>query len=91
MNPHGDRKPEPVDPEHLLRMLDLEMIQQRAIWKQASARRKSVRAISFLFLFVVVLGALLAAYLAYSSGWMDDRHHRSQPPSSPAPTVTNRP
>jgi hypothetical protein len=91
MNPHGDRKPESVDPEHLLRMLDLEMIQQRAMWKQAGARRKSVRAISFLFLFVVILGALLAAYFAYSSGWMDDRRSRNQPPSSPSPAVTNRP
>jgi hypothetical protein len=90
MNPHGDRKPEPVDPEHLLRMLDLEMIQQRAIWKQASERRKSVRAISFLFLFVVILGALLAAYFAFSSGWMDNRRSPSQPESSPAPAA-NRP
>jgi flagellar basal body-associated protein FliL len=90
MNPHGDRKPEPVDPEHLLRMLDLEMIQQRAIWKQASGRRKSLRAISFLFLFVVILGALLAAYFAFSSGWMDDRRSRNQPESSPAPAA-NRP
>ena len=88
MNPHGDGKPEPVEPEHLLRMLDLEMIQQRAIWKQASARRKSLRAVSFLFLFVVILGSLLAAYFVYSSGWMDDRRGRNNNPSTPAPAVT---
>ena len=31
MNPHGNGKPEPVDPEHMVRMLELEMMQQRAL------------------------------------------------------------
>jgi len=87
MNPHGDGKPEPVDPEHLLRMLDIEMIQQRAIWKQAHARRSSLRTISFLFLFVVILGALIAAYFALSSGVFDDRHPRNNPATSPTPAA----
>ena len=91
MNPHGDRKPEPVDPEHLLRMLDLEMIQQRAIWKQASARRSSLRALSFLFLFIVILGALLAAYFAYSTGVFDDRQIRKNAAPTPAPAGPARP
>ena len=91
MNPHGNGKPEPVDPEHLLRMLDVEMIQQRAIWKQAAARRSSLRMVSFLFLFVVILGALLAAYFVFSSGWMDEQRTRNSTPPSPAPAVTTRP
>jgi hypothetical protein len=91
MNPHGNGKPEPIDPEHLLRMLDVEMIQQRAIWKQAAARRKSLRAVSFLFLFIVMLGALLAAYFAFSFGWMDDRPARHNTAPSPTPDVATRP
>jgi len=91
MNPHGDGKPEPVDPEHLLRMLDLEMVQQRAVWKQASARRKSLRTVSFLFLVLIILGALVAAYFAFSSGWMDDPRSRNSTPSSPPPAVAPRP
>lgn len=90
MNPHGDRKPEPVDPEHLLRMLDIEMIQQRAIWKQANARRNSFRAFSFLFLFAVILAGCLAAYYAFTSGRVDDlRAHN--PGASPTPAVAIRP
>ena len=87
MNSHGDGKPEPGDPEQLLRMLDIEMMQKRAIRKQASARRKSLRAVSLLFLVVVVLGALVAAYFAFSNRGMDDpARHRT--PASPAPAVT---
>lgn len=91
MNPHGDGKPEPVDPEHMLRMLDVEMIQQRAIWKQAAARRSSLRTLSFLFLFVVILGALLAAYFVFSSGWIDEQRSRHTPTSSPTPDAATRP
>ena len=54
MNSNGEGKPEPVDPEMLLRMVELEMIQKRAARQQASARRNSWRAASFLFLFIVV-------------------------------------
>jgi hypothetical protein len=89
MNPHGDGKPEPVDPEQLLRMLDVELIHQRALRKQASARRSSLRTLSFLFLFVVILGAMLAAYFAFSSGRVDDLRARNS--SSPTPAAITRP
>jgi hypothetical protein len=91
MNPHGDGKPEPVDPEHMLRMLEIEMIQQRALRKQASARRSSLRALSFLFLFLVILGAALAAYFAFTSGRVDDLRARGNLAASPTPAVLNRP
>ena len=91
MNPHGNGKPEPVDPEHMLRMLEIEMIQQRALRKQASARRSSLRALSFLFLFLVILGAALAAYFAFTSGRVDELRARSDSASSPTPAVSTRP
>lgn len=89
MNPHGDGKPEPVDPEHTLRMLEIEMIQQRALRKQASARRSNMRALSFLFLFLVVVGAAVAAYYAFTSGRVDEL--RNNAPPSPTPAVITRP
>ena len=91
MNPHGDGKPEPVDPEHTLRMLELEMIQQRALRNRERARRKSVRTMSFLFLFLVILGAVFAAYFAFTSGRVDDLSARNNSSSSPTPAVTTRP
>jgi hypothetical protein len=91
MNPHGNGKPEPIDPEHMLRMLDLQLMQQRALRKQASARRNSVRVLSFFFLFVVILGAAVAAYFAFTSGRVDDLRARNKPASSPTPAVATRP
>ena len=91
MNPHGDRKPEPIDPEQMLRMLDIELMQKRALRKQASARRTSMRIVSFFFLFVVILGAAVAAYFAFTSGRADDLRARQNMTSSPTPVVTTRP
>ena len=91
MNPHGNGKPEPVDPEHMLRMLEVEMMQQRALRQQASARRSSLRTLSFLFLFLVILGAAGAAYFAFTSGRVDDLRARSNSASSPTPAIFTRP
>jgi hypothetical protein len=91
MNPHGNGKPEPVDPEHMLRMLEIEMIQQRALRKQASARRSNLRTLSFLFLFLVVLGAAVAAYFAFTSGRVDELRARDNAAPSPTPAVATRP
>jgi hypothetical protein len=91
MNPHGDGKPEPVDPEHTLRMLEIEMMQQRAVRKHASARRSSLRAVSFLFLFLVILGAAVAAYFAFTSGRVDELRTRANTLPSPTPAAVTRP
>ena len=91
MNPHDDRKPESADPEQMLRMLDLELMRQRALRKQAGARRNSWRILSFLFLFVVILGGLFAAYLAVTSGRVDELRARHDTASSPTPAVATRP
>ena len=50
MNSNREGKPESVEPEMLLRMVELEMMQKRAARQQASARRNSWRAASFFFL-----------------------------------------
>jgi hypothetical protein len=90
MNPHGDGKPEP-DPEQMLRLLEIEMMQQRALRKQANARRSNLRAVSFLFLFLVILGSAVAAYFAFTSGRVDELRNRDNALATPTPAVATRP
>ncbi|MEN3371191.1 MAG: hypothetical protein V7609_3334 [Verrucomicrobiota bacterium] len=91
MNSHGDGKSEPVDPEHLLRMLDLELMQKRAQRQQESARRSNWRALSFLFLLIVVVAGFLAVYFAFSSGRLEELRARSAAPPSPTAAPATRP
>ncbi len=85
MNSNGESKPEPVDPEMLVRMLEIEMIQKRAARQQASARRNTWRAASFLFLFIVLLAAGFALYFVFSSGRLDEMSSRNGPPVTATP------
>jgi hypothetical protein len=50
------------DPRDLEKALELELIAKRASWQKMRARRGTWRALSFLFLFLVLLGALLAYF-----------------------------
>ena len=88
MNPHGDGKPEPVDPEHLLRMLEMELTQQRVARQRGGSPYRSFRLASFLFLAAVILGGLLAFFYVFSSGRLDDFRNRADGPPSPTPAVT---
>jgi hypothetical protein len=57
-------EPEPPtpDPKALLRGLELQLITKRVSWQKARARHSGWRTLSFLFLFVVLIGALLAYF-----------------------------
>ncbi|MEP6603123.1 MAG: hypothetical protein ABJB69_04155 [Spartobacteria bacterium] len=48
------------DPDQLTRLLELELIQKRAEWKQAGARHRSVRVSTFVFLFLLIIGSVVA-------------------------------
>ena len=85
MNSDGESKPEPVDPEMLVRMLEIEMIQKRAARQQASARRNTWRAASFLFLFIVILAVGFALYYVFSSGRLDEMRSHNGPPATATP------
>jgi hypothetical protein len=63
--PDANRKPEggEIDPAKLL---EIELMQKRAEWQQAKARRGSLRALSFLFLFIIVAAAIVCFYLFFS-------------------------
>jgi hypothetical protein len=63
--PDGNRKPEggEIDPAKLL---EIELMQKRAAWQQAKARRGNLRAVSVFFLIVVIAAALVCFYLFFS-------------------------
>ena len=65
----ADGKPEPseIDPEKLSKLLEIELMQKRATWQRTAAHRRSLRAVAFLFLFLVIVGAV-AAYYFFVSG-----------------------
>jgi hypothetical protein len=86
MNPHGDGKPEPADPEQIARMLDVELMQQRMARQQAGSPYRAFRLASFIFLFAVILGALLAFYYVFYSGGLDEFRARNEPRPSASPS-----
>jgi hypothetical protein len=51
--------------EQLTKMLELELAQKRATWKQTGERARSVRAAGFVFLFFVIVACLVGAYFAF--------------------------
>ena len=63
--PENNRKPEgdQFDPTKLL---EIELMQKRAEWKRAKERRGGLRALSFLFLFAVIIAALVAFFFFLS-------------------------
>lgn len=85
MNSNGNGKPEPADPENAVRMLELELMRQRATRQHAGAPYRGLRTVSFVFFFVVVLGALFAFYYLFVSGGLED--FRARNAAKPAPTV----
>jgi len=72
------------DSEEINRLLEIELIQKRAAWQQASSRYKTLKSVSILFLFVVILGALLGFYFVM----MRVSENRGNPKTtlSPAPS-----
>ena len=90
MNPRGDGKPEPTDPDQLLRLIDIELAQKRAARQQAPSPYRGFRMASFIFIFAVIIGVALAFYYVFYLGGLDEvrARNQSQPtatPSSSAP------
>lgn len=86
MNPHGDGKNEPTDPEQVLRLVELELAQQRAARLRAGSPYRAFRLASFIFLFAVIIGAALAFYYVFVSGGLDDFRSRNQPKATATPS-----
>jgi hypothetical protein len=58
-------KPNEIDADKLSRLLELELIQKRATWKQAGERYRSIRTAGFVFLFVLIVGCVIGGYFAF--------------------------
>ncbi len=84
MKPDGNTQPQlrETDPEKLAKLLEIELMQKRAGWQQAKARRGTYRTLSFLFLFAVIVAAFIAFYFLASS----DRI--AVPSDTPAPAAS---
>ena len=85
MNPHGNGKNEPTDPEQVLRLVELELAQQRAARLRARSPYRSFRVASFIFLFAVIIGVALAFYYVFVAGGLDDFRSRNEPKSTATP------
>jgi hypothetical protein len=83
-------KPEPAEPEKAVRLLEFEMMQQRAARQMAGTPYRGWRAASFLFLFAVLLGAALAAYYLFFSGHLEEMRARNTLEPSPSANTTSR-
>ena len=79
---NGKPKPTESDPEHLARLLELELMQKRMTWKQASERHRALKSASFLFLFIVIIAAVVGFYLIFSRA--NEQRSRQPAPSVPA-------
>src|SRR6266404_3419119 len=55
-------QPVTSDAEQLSRVLELELVQKRMAWKHAKERKKSVRSLAFLFLFLLFAACLLGFF-----------------------------
>jgi hypothetical protein len=66
--PHVPGKPElaDTDPQKISQLLELQLAQKRAEWKRAGARYRTLRSLSFLFLFLIIVGGLFAFFLIFS-------------------------
>jgi hypothetical protein len=71
--------PSGTDAEQLSRLLELELVQKRATWKQASQRNRSLRSAAFLFLFLLMAGCLFGFFFVFTQV-------SEQRPSHPPPT-----
>ena len=89
MNPRGDGKPEPNDPDQVLRLIEIELAQKRSARERAPSPFRAFRMVSFIFLFAVILGAALAFYYVFFSGGLEDIRSRnqSQPTATPSSSV----
>ena len=86
MNPHGNGKNEPTNPEQVLRLVELELAQQRAARQRARSPYRAFRLASFIFLFAVLIGVALAFYYVFVAGGLDELRSRNQPQATATPS-----
>ena len=92
MNSDRDDKRETADPDEAMRLLELELMQQRAARGKAGTPYRGLKIVSILFLFFMVAGALLAFFYLFAAGGLDDlRARNAAQPSATPKTTSSRP
>lgn len=68
MIPDANGKPESrsADAEQLAKVLEIELAQKKLEWAASAERYRKIRAASFLFLALIIMGALAAFFLLFS-------------------------
>ena len=61
-----DTKPNENEAEQLARLLEVELMQKRVQWKQASSRHRSMRTMAFMFVFLLIAACVVAAFFVFS-------------------------
>ncbi len=79
---HDKPNPSESSPPEIEKLLEIELMQKRAAWQQSKAKYGLWRALSFLFLFLVILAVLVGFYLFFTS----DHRREGNPQTEPAPT-----
>jgi hypothetical protein len=59
-------RPNAPGADDLSRLLELELIQKRATWKQTSQRHCSFRTAAFLFLFLLIAGCVFGFFFVFT-------------------------
>ncbi len=81
----GKFEPSETDPEKLARLLEIELMAKRAAWQQASSRRSTARAIAFLFLFLVIAGAIVGYFYLLSNSPAPRAQQENTPSAAATP------
>jgi len=77
-------KTNPTEADTLSQLLEIQLAEKRSEWKRASSKYRTVRSIGFVFLFLVIGGALFAFFIAFSRV-NEERPMRQAINSSPVP------
>jgi hypothetical protein len=87
-DPISETKPNEIDVDQLARLLEIELIQKRAEWKQASARRRNMRSLAFAFIFFIVIASLFGAYFVFMR--VNEERGNQHPHSNTTAPAPNR-
>ncbi|MEO5721193.1 MAG: hypothetical protein ABIR71_06965 [Chthoniobacterales bacterium] len=85
MTPEDNSNPPAPDPAEIEKLLEIELMQKRAGWQQAKTQRTTWRALSFLFLFLIIIAALAGYFIFLSPERMNElkseNAHQTEPAS----------
>lgn len=81
---NGKSESQPPDADELAKLLQIELARKKMEWAAATERYRKIRAVSFFFLALIIMGALAAFFLLFSR-LPTDRLSRPAPAASASP------